>query len=93
MMAFQTLRELVTHLIAVRVTGEPLDFDDMLNQLRAIPVTIRPRAKTVAESYERADEMPGANDTFWIDYAFCRRAITYDDYDRIFDIIKEQQLR
>jgi hypothetical protein len=63
--------------------------DDVTRWLREHGATVHTPAKDFAEVYQRAEEMPGDDDTFWIDSAFDQRVIDHADYRRLFDAIQE----
>jgi hypothetical protein len=47
----------------------------------------RPRATTLLESYQRAEEVPTDNDTFWFDVAFDMHLIDHPEYEQLFEAL------
>lgn len=67
-------------------TAGEIAFNQVLAHVRQHRPAVR-RPSSSREVYERAEEMPGENDTFWIDAAYFDRAITPAQYNRIFQAI------
>lgn len=77
-----TLREVMEHLAANEITLE-----QVAEHLRQHPPEVHQPASSLLEAYERAEDMPSDNDTFWIDCAYDQRVIDDERYDHLFDVI------
>lgn len=77
-----TVRALMGQLRAHEIT-----VDDLVDQFRRCPPVVRAPAQSLGEAYERAEEMPSDNETFWIDAAYHQHVIDDTEYDRLFDAI------
>ncbi|WP_406813970.1 hypothetical protein [Mycobacterium sp. M23085] len=79
-----TVRGLMALLKADQVT-----LDEVTESLRAISSASRPLVPTIAQSYRRAEEVPGDNDKFWIDVAYRQHVIKYHDYKQLVHALAE----
>src|SRR5258707_144750 len=78
-----TVRELMARLKADKVT-----IDEVAESLRARSRNpSRPRPQTIADSYTRAEQVPGDDDTFWIDVAYTQHVIKYHDYRHLVEAL------
>jgi hypothetical protein len=77
-----TVRELMGQLTAGEITVE-----ELVDQFRRHPPEVRVPPQSLQEAYEHAEDMPGDNETFWIDAAYHQHVIDDSQYDRLFDAI------
>lgn len=79
-----TVRQLINEL---KSGGLPLE--QVVKELSAGDWPLPAKAaKTVLQAYERAEEIPGDNDVFWIREAYLNRAISEDDYKQLIEAMR-----
>lgn len=60
-----------------------VEFDAVLSDLAGRDCTGQQPASDVVEMYDRAEEIPGDDDSFWIDSAADRQIITRSQRDQL----------
>lgn len=81
----QTVEQMMTDYAAGK-----LSFDELLaNFTSRTDWTVASPAPTDARAYADAEEMPGPNDTFWLDYAVNNGDLTYDQYKQLYAAVAQ----